>query len=201
MNSKKETAKKATGKDLAKVNLRKRFYKRLDSICSRVQKEKLEDNPILLMLKKQRVFPKFEEFTSVMETAKDIQDLERDQIDILEKIQTLNIPFIDEGYFFKKMGDKKFITIIRQETHLDEKGNIRKGVTTSENDDDSYNYQVAFNWLIKLTNIPKLQEFLIQEMEEPTEYVIKERAQGYRDVFKRRRYRKDYRIPRRRPRK
>lgn len=201
MNSKKETEKKATGKDLAKVNLRKRFYKRLDSVCSRVQKEKLEDNPILLMVKKLKVFPEFEEFTSVMEAAKDIQDMKRDQIDISEKILTLNIPFIDEGYFFKKMGDKKFITIIRQETHLDEKGNIRKGVTTSENEGEAYNYQVAFNWLIKLKNVSKLQEILVQEREEPTEYVIKERAQGYRDVFKRRRYRKDYRIPRRRPRK
>ena len=52
MKSKKSKEKKVSGKDLAKVNLRKRFYKRLDTICSRVQKEKLEDDPILLMLKK-----------------------------------------------------------------------------------------------------------------------------------------------------
>lgn len=199
MNSKKSDEIKITGKDHAKVNLRKRFYKRLDSVCSRVQKGKLEDDPILLLLKKQKVFPEFDEFTNVIEGGKGFQKLERDQINISEKIISLNIPFIDEAYFFRNMESKKLITIMRQETHLDENGNIRKGVTTSENEDDAYNYQVAYNWIIKLSKVAKLQEIVAKEMEEPTEYVIDEKMQGYRDVFKRRRYRKDYKIPRRRP--
>jgi hypothetical protein len=170
--SKKGNKQKLTGKEMAKINTRKKFYKKFERLCQ-IAKEKDEENQTIIPLsyKKTKAIEEFDEFSRLFER---VFNKSEEPIDMEHQI--LDVPFLEDGVFILKAAQDKLLEIIRHETYQDDHGNPRKG--RLEND-ESYQYQSAFYWAMSLNpkNIEKVLDLLEKEKEDPTDYDMTIRTQ------------------------
>lgn len=153
--------KKLTGKELAKINKRKKFYVKLESFYNRIQEN---DNPkIFLMMNKKNSFPEFDSLSKIL--ANNFVELD-DDIEMKDH-RSIEIVYFEEAHFILDSSKSELLKIYRRETKFNSDGELRKG-SSSENDD--YNYQAAFNWAIGFDKNEKLAEILAKEKLDPTEY-------------------------------
>lgn len=159
---------KLTGKEQAKINKRKKFYNKFERLITKLLKDNRNDQIILMTMNKKITFPEYDDLTLTFQNDfSEDPDLEID----IENIPSLALPFLDDARFFVAASREKVLVLIRQETFIKDDGSERRG---SSGSDESYKYQSAFNWVFRLTNIPKLLKRLEIEKDDPTDYQVKQ---------------------------
>ena len=182
-----KTKTKLTGKEQAKINNRKKFYIKFERICQKMIKDSETDQLISLRMNKTFIFPEYDELSILLSNSVIKPESELN----FDESTPIDFPFYDEAHFLVKASRLKIIKIFRKETFVDDEGNERKGSAGST---DTYNYQSAYNWGLKIENIPKLTELLSKELESPTTYIIKPKMKKMEKMT----YRKAWKPPRRR---
>lgn len=164
-----KTQTKLTGKEQAKLNKRKKFYKKFERLGEKLLKENHSDQIILLTMNNKRSFSEYDDLYLVIQNDFS-DDPDREEIN-LENVPSLALPFLDEARFLVTASRAKVLQIIRQETFVKDDGSERRGVSGS---DESYSYQPAYNLVFQLLDIPKLLKKLKIEKEDPATYQVKQ---------------------------
>ncbi len=155
------STKKLTGKELAKINKRKKFYDKLENLYNRSEEGK--DQIIFLTMNKKNSFPEFDELSKILNK----NFVELDQEIEMKGSRTLDIVYFEEAQFLLDASKSEILKIYRRETKLNAEGELRKGSGSTEGD---YNYQAAYNWAIEIGKNEKLAETLAKERVNPTVY-------------------------------
>jgi hypothetical protein len=153
--------KKLTGKELAKINKRKKFYEKLERFYNRLEDD--DEEVIFISMNKNFSFPEFDDLSKVL--TKNFVEL--DQEIKMEDSKSIDMTYFEEAQFLLETSESKLLIILRGETKFDSDGNLLKGATSTS---DDYNYQSTFNWAIKLIKNEKFGKMLAEEKINPTEY-------------------------------
>ncbi len=154
-------SKKLTGKELAKINKRKKFYDKLENLYNRVEEGK--EQVIFLTMNKKNSFPEFDGLSKILTN----NFVELDKEIEMKGSRTIEIVYFEEAQFLLDASKSEILKIYRRETKFNTEGELRKG---SGSEDGDYNYQAAFNWAIGIQKNEKLTETLAKERVNPTEY-------------------------------
>lgn len=125
------------------------------------QLENDDEKLLLLRMNKNYSFP---EFDSLSKSLEDTFEIYEEEVD-LEKMTALDLVYMEEAKFLSQAHSDELLTVLRMETEVNNEGDTRKGINS-----DDYQYQKAYNWIVKIGADEELQETLKKESETPTEY-------------------------------
>ena len=195
MVKKVQKQKLVTGKDHAKFNKRQRFYNKFLRLVNNLKENDELESIISLTMKKKSVFPEYDDlsmlFLDLVSDQEEGDDTEQDSSEPVEKIdfskgKTLEMPFIDEGYFIVNNVKEEILDLVYKETFENEDGGQRKGSAGSL---EAYNYQSAYNWGLMILDYDKLVKSLKKEADEPSTYKIEVKM---KKIERKRKYKKPW---------